>query len=417
MALPSGRPVGYASRGPRPAHRAWHYDGPMDVVYLDNNATTRVCEEAVAAMATVLSEDYGNPSSVHRFGQRARRLIDEARGRTAALIGCTEHELIFTGGGTEAISTAVRGLLAARGPRRRIVTTTVEHSATRELCAALAREGAAEVVEVGVDRQGRLDLDAFDRATDKPDEVALVTLLWANNETGVIFPVEEVASRCRAARVPLHVDGTQMVGKVRVNVAEVGGGGISAMSFAGHKFHGPKGVGGLYLRKGVRVRPWLVGGPQERGRRGGTENVAGIVGMGVAAEVAGARLGEMARVAALRDELESRLLERVPETSVNGDRASRLPNTTNLSFARLEAEAILILLSERGISASAGAACASGSLEPSHVLRAMGIEPKVAHGAIRFSLSRYTTPADIDAASEAVAAVTARLRETLPLGI
>jgi cysteine desulfurase len=237
--------------------------------------------------------------------------------------------------------------------------------------------------------------------------------MWANNETGVLFPVAQIAAMCKAARVPFHCDGTQAVGKIPVNVAEAG---LDAMSLASHKFHGPKGVGSLFLRRGLRLRPLVVGGPQERGRRGGTENVPGIVGMGKAAELAKEALPQMARVTAQRDRLERTILESIADTHVNGSTEARLPNTTNIGFTRLEAEAILLLLSEQGICASAGAACSSGSLEPSHVLRAMQIDPKIAHGAVRFSLSRYTTDQEIDRALAVLPAVIQRLRAVLPVG-
>lgn len=383
----------------------------MDLTYLDNNATTRPAAEVIEAMMPYFTTWYGNPSSVHRFGQRSRQAIDEARGQVAAAVGCAEAELLFTGGGTESINTAVRGLLAARSPRKRIVTSTVEHSATRELCAQLAREGA-EIVEVPVDREGTLDLDRLREAVD--DNTALATFMWANNETGVLFAVGEIARICRAVRVPFHCDGTQAVGKIPVNVAEQG---IDAMSFASHKFHGPKGVGGLFVRRGLRVRPLLIGGPQERSRRGGTENVPGIVGMGKAAELAIAELPGMRRVSVMRDRLERQILARIDHAHINGRTDQRLPNTTNIGFARLEAEAILLLLSEQGICASAGAACSSGSLEPSHVLKAMAIDARVAHGAIRFSLSRYTTDAEIDRALEVLPGIIERLRAVLPVDI
>lgn len=384
----------------------------MDLTYLDNNATTRPAPEAVKAMLPYLQEFFGNPSSVHRFGQSARRAIDEARARVAALVGCGDAEVLFTGGGTESINTAVRGLLAARAPRRRIITTAVEHSATRELCQQLAKEGLAEIVELPVDPAGALDDAAVRDAIT--DDAALVTIMWANNETGVLFPVQSIAALCRARRVPFHCDGTQAVGKIAVDVAAAG---IDAMSFASHKFHGPKGAGGLFVRRGLRFRPLLVGGPQERGRRGGTENVPAIVGMGAAAELARAALPEMLRVAQQRDRLEREILAQIDGAHVNGRTDARLPNTTNIGFARLEAEAILLLLSEQGIAASAGAACSSGSLEPSHVLRAMKIDPKVAHGAIRFSLSRYTTDAEIDRTLDVLPGVIARLRAVLPVGV
>ena len=388
-----------------------------DIVYLDNNATTRPCDAAVAAMTPFLTELYGNPSSVHRFGQRARQAIDEARGHIAALVGCAESELLLTCGGTESISTAIRGILSARAPRKRIITSTVEHSATRELCQSLAKDGY-EVVELPVDSLGMLDPAHLasaltpDGAPDTAADTALVTLLYANNETGVIWPVETFAQLCRAAKVPLHLDGTQAVGKIPVNLAALG---ADAMSLASHKFHGPKGAGGLFLRKGIRVKPLLVGGPQERGRRGGTENVPAIVGMGAAAREALAQLPHTHLIARLRDELESFILHNIPHTSINGHPTLRLPNTTNISFAQLQADAILLLLSEKNLCASAGAACSSGSLEPSHVLRAMNIPPAIAHGAIRFSLSRYTTPQDIHRATAALPPLISRLRQVLPL--
>lgn len=366
--------------------------------------------EVVAEITPFLTEWYGNPSSVHRFGQRARKAIDESRGKIAALIGSSESELLFTAGGTESINTAIRGILAARSPRNRIVTTTVEHSATRELCLQLVKEGF-EVVAINVDQRGALDQDAFVAALN--EDTALATVMWANNETGVLFPIAELSSICRERKIPFHCDGTQAVGKIPVNVADVG---LDAMSFASHKFHGPKGVGCLFLRRGLRIKPLLIGGPQERGRRGGTENVAGIVGMGVATELARRELPNLSRIAAQRDRLERRILEEITDTHVNGDLANRIPNTTNIAFARLEAEAILLLLSEQNICASAGAACASGSLEPSHVLRAMKIDDKIAHGAVRFSLSRYTTDAEIDRTLDVLPGVIKRLRAVLPIG-
>jgi cysteine desulfurase len=317
--------------------------------------------------------------------------------------------LLLTGGGTESVNTAIRGLLAARAPRNRIVTTTVEHSATRELCQQLAREGV-QIIEVPVDHSGALDLDRL--SAELTEDTALLTTMWANNETGVLFPIEQIASLCKPMRVPFHCDATQAVGKIPVNVVAAG---VDALSFAAHKFHGPKGAAGLFIRRGLRMRPYLIGGPQERGRRGGTENVPGIVGMGKAAEMAQAALKEVPRVAALRDRLERSIVASIPDTHVNGRTDARLPNTTNIGFARLEAEAILLLLSEKNICASAGAACSSGSLEPSHVLRAMSIEEKIAHGAIRFSLSRYTTDDEINRTLEVLPGVIERLRAVLPV--
>ena len=382
----------------------------MEIVYLDSNATTRPAPEVVAAITPYLTEYWGNPSSAHRFGQMSRRAVDDARGQVAALIGCSDGEIIFTGGGTEAINTAVRGLLLARAPRKTIITTAVEHSATRELCQNLGRDDV-KIVELEVDEGGRIDLD--DLRSRLTDDVAVVSIMWANNETGVINPVGEAAEICREKGVPFHVDATQAVGKIPVDVKAVG---ADAASFASHKFHGPKGAGALYLRRGVRIKPWLVGGPQERGRRGGTENVPGIVGMGKAAELAGQKLPEMARVAKLRDRFEADVLELIEDVRVIGDPEHRLPNTSNLGFARLEAEAVLMLLSEQGICASAGAACSSGSLEPSHVLKAMGVPEIYAHGAVRFSLSRYTTESDVDRCLAILPGVVGRLRAVLPVG-
>jgi cysteine desulfurase len=383
----------------------------MDLIYLDNNATTKPAPEVVAEMLPFLSEFFGNPSSVHRFGQRARQAVDEARTRVAWLVGCSDNELLFTGCGTESINTAIRGLLAARSPRRKIITTTVEHSACRELCQQLAREGT-EVIAVRVGKDGSLDMDQFRSALD--DQTSLVSVMWANNETGVIFPVEEIAQLCRAKGVPFHCDATQAIGKIPVDFHAAR---VDAASFAAHKFHGPKGVGALYLRRGLRISPLLIGGPQEHGRRGGTENVASIVGMGKAAELAREHMPEMKQVGEKRDRFEQAILKAIPTAQINGDRDRRVPNTTNIGFERLEAEGILLLLSERGLCASAGSACSSGSLEPSPVIIAMGVDEKIAHGAVRFSLSRYTTDAEIDAAISIIPKVIDRLRAVLPVGM
>lgn len=380
------------------------------MIYLDNNATTKPAPEVVAAMLPYQTEWYGNPSSVHRFGQRARQGVDEARAKVADLIGCSTGEVLFTGGGTEAVNTAVRGILTARSPRKRVVTSTAEHSATRELGQQLAKEGY-EVIALSVDQTGALDMSQLRAVINQ--ETAIVSLMWANNETGVISPIEKIAKICREKQVSFHCDGTQVVGKMPVDVV---GAGVDAMSFAPHKFHGPKGVGCLYLRRGVRMRPLIIGGPHESNRRGGTENVPGIVGTGVSAEVAKASLSAMERVGKLRDRLEREILARVPETQVIGDPAHRVANTTNIGFIRLEADAIVISLSEQGVCVSAGSACSSGSLEPSHVLMAMGLDERVAHGGIRFSLSKYTTEAEIDRALEILPGVIGRLRAVLPVG-
>jgi cysteine desulfurase len=382
----------------------------MELTYLDSNATTRPAPEVVAAMAECLSETWGNPSSAHRFGQEAKRKIDEARERVAALVNVTPREITFLSGGTEATNMAIRGLLLGRTPRRKIITSKVEHSATKESCGQYAREGY-EIVEIPVGPTGQLDFDAFLNALD--DQTALVTMMWANNETGTLFPMERIAAVCKEKKVPLHVDLTQCLGKIPVDLGKVH---CDAATFAAHKFHGPKGIGAIYVRKGLRLRNLVLGGPQENSKRGGTENVPGIVGMGVAAKLAKEFLerGDVARVAALRDRLEANILERIEDTRVNGDRTSRLPNTTNISFKRLASEPILLLLSENGICASAGSACSSGSLEPSHVIRAMGIE-EVWTGAIRFSLSRYTTDAEVDRCLAVLPGLIEKLRKVLPV--
>ena len=385
------------------------------MIYLDNNATTMVDPLVRAAMLPFLAEHYGNPSSTHRFGQESRQAVEEARVRMAGLIGCDAREIVFTSGGTESDNAAIMGLLAARAPRKVIVISAVEHSAVREPVAGLTKLGFM-VERIGVRADGALALDQLEEFLGRrAGDIALASIMWANNETGVIFNVHAIAGLCRKHAVPLHVDGVQAVGKIPVRVREAG---MDLMSVSAHKFHGPKGMGALYVRRGVRWQPWVRGGPQERDRRGGTENVAGIAGMGAAAELAAGALADgltSPRIAALRDRLQQGLLERVPEAHLIGGPESRAPNTANIGFAGLEAEAILLLLSEREICASAGAACSSGSLEPSPVLRAMGVEDRIGHGAVRWSLSRFTTEAEIDTVLEVVPGIIAHLRATLPV--
>lgn len=386
-------------------------------IYLDNNATTKPAPEVVDAVVEMMREQWGNPSSVHRPGQAARYRIEKARGEVAALVGCSEREIVFTSGGTESANLAIVGMLAARPSHRLVVTSRLEHSAVRELAESLAENGRAEVEWIAHRPGGVVDLDAF-RAlvTTRRDEIAVVSVMWANNETGVLQPIEAVGAICREAGVVFHTDATQAVGRIPVTLGELP---IDLATFSAHKFHGPKGVGALHLRRGTRPVRQLIGGPQERELRGGTENVAAIVGMGVAAECARRWLAsdETTRLAALRDRLERGIVERVPNAVVNGlangFAAPRLWNTTNIGFPRLEAEAILLLLSERGVCASAGAACSSGSLDPSPVLLAMGVAPEVAHGSIRLSLSRETTEAEIDAAIDRIVEAVGRLSRTL----
>ncbi len=377
----------------------------MNSIYLDNNSTTRVAGDVIAAMTPYWREQYGNASSLHRMGQAARHAIETARAEVAALIGAEARHVVFTSGGTEADNLAILGTLAAYPTKRHVVTTAVEHVAVLSLCERLAREGY-RVTIVGVDTAGHLDLPGLAAALD--DDTAIASVMHANNETGVIFPVTEVAKITAARGIPLHIDAVQTAGKLPLDVAALG---AQLVSLSAHKIHGPKGVGALYVGKRVRLRNQMVGGHQERDIRPGTENVAAIVGFGAAAKLARERLaaGGMNKVAELRDRLEQGIMERVKFARVIGDRALRTPNTTNIGFEALEAEAILIALSEEDVCASSGSACSSGSLEPSHVLKAMGIDERLAHGAIRFSLSHETTEEEIALAMEIVSRIVHRL--------
>lgn len=380
------------------------------ITYLDNNATTQVDPAVVEEMLPWLRDFYGNPSSAYRLGKRAEEAIERARERVAALLGANPSEIIFTSCGSESINTAIQSALAADPDRTHVVTSAVEHSATMKLCEHLARRGH-EVTWLPVDAGGRLDLERLEKAI-RP-ETAVVSLLWANNETGVLFPVERIAEICRAKKVLFHCDAVQAVGKIPLRLA---GAGIHFLSVSGHKLHCPKGVGVLYVNQRVRFTPWLRGS-QENARRGGTQNVASIVALGKAAEIAAAHLAEeQTRVRALRDRFEAEILARVPGVTVNGDREHRLPNTTNLAFDGLEAEGALLLLDERGICCSAGSACTSGSVHPSHVLKAMGCSNDRARSSLRFSIGRFNTDADIDAALEVVPAVVEKLRSLSPVG-
>jgi cysteine desulfurase len=380
-------------------------------IYLDNNATTRPVGAVAAAMMEAMREYWANPSSVHRAGQSVRQQVELARQEVCRLINCADRELIFTSGGTEGADLAISGSMAAQSSRRVLVTTKLEHSAVRETADALAKHGS-DVAWASVRPNGLVDLDALATLVSRrAKEIALVSIMWANNETGVVQPIEAIGAMCREHGVRFHTDATQWVGKMPTDVATAP---VDLLSFAAHKFHGPKGVGALYVRRGVRVERRLSGGPQERDRRGGTENVVGIIGMGVAARLAREWLATDARdrLADMRDGFEQAIVKAAPPASINGEGAPRLWNTSNIGFARLEAEAILLLLSERGVYASAGAACSSGSLEPSPVLLAMGIPPEIAHGSIRFSLSRETSQAELDEAVRIVSAVVERLRRS-----
>ena len=381
----------------------------MKTVYLDNNATTQVAPEVLEAMLPYFHDLYGNPSSMHSFGGQVARKIREAREQVAALIGATPDEIIFTSCGTESDNAAIRSALATYPERRHIVTSRVEHPAVKSLCANLAGQGC-RITELPVDKNGILDMEQF--AGSLTPDTAAVSLMWANNETGVIFPVEKAAELARERGIPFHTDAVQSTGKIPINLQKSA---IDMLSFSGHKLHAPKGIGVLYVRKGTRFSPFLIGGHQEKGRRGGTENTPSIVGLGKACELAARDMdAENTTVKRLRDRLESALLTRIPKCRVNGDIQQRLPNTTNISFEFVEGEGILLLMDEHGICASSGSACTSGSLQPSHVLRAMGVPFTMAHGSIRFSLSIYTTEEEIDFVIEKLPPIIERLRSMSP---
>jgi cysteine desulfurase len=381
----------------------------VTTIYLDNNATTQVAPEVLEAMLPYLRELYGNPSSMHSFGGQVGRPLRLAREQVAALIGAHPEEIIFTSCGTESDNTAIRSALATFPGKRHLVTTRVEHPAIHALVAHLAQEGY-RVTELPVDGEGRLNLENYARSLT-PD-TAVVSAMWANNETGVLFPVEEMAVMARHKGILFHTDAVQAVGKIPIDLSRSA---IDLLSLSGHKLHAPKGVGALYLRKGTRFSPFLIGGHQEKGRRGGTENVASLIGLGVACELAARNLEkENTFVKSLRDRLENALLKRVPNSRVNGDRQDRLPNTSNISFEFVEGEAILLRLNQFGICASSGSACTSGSLQPSHVLRAMGVPFTMAHGSIRFSLSIYNTGPEIDFVIEKFPPIIEELRALSP---
>lgn len=381
-------------------------------IYFDNNATTRVLPEVAEAMLPFLTEQYGNPSSIHRFGSQVGQKLADARAQVTELIGAADPvEVIFTSCGTEGDNAAIRGMLEARPDKRHIVTTQVEHSAVLGLCQHLEKKGY-RVTWLSVDQDGALDLDELRAALT--DDTALVSIMWANNETGVIFPIAEIGEIVRARGIPFHVDAVQVAGKLPVNVNELP---VDLLTISGHKFYAPKGVGALYVRRGITFPPFMIGGHQERNRRAGTENVAGIIGMGKAAETARGRLIEDAtRVKTLRDQLETLLLESCPDSRVNGSRQNRLPNTLNISFRYLEGESILVLLDQQGICASTGSACTAGSSEPSHVLRAMKVPPDWLQGAVRFSLGRFSSEEEVRYVNEKVPPIVQRLQGLSALG-
>jgi cysteine desulfurase len=381
----------------------------VKTVYVDNNATTMVAPEVVEAMLPYFSELYGNASSMHFFGGQVQKKVNEARDKVADLLGADPTEIVFTSCGTESDNAAIRGVLDSYLEKRHFITSRVEHAAVNNVATYLGRKGY-RVTELLVDRKGRLDLD--DLREGITDQTAIVSILYANNETGVIFPIEEIGQIVKERGIPFHTDAVQAVGKIPINLAKST---IDMLSLSGHKLHAPKGIGVLYIRKGTRFSPFMIGGHQESGRRGGTENVPYIVGLGKACELAKKNMeDENTRVKALRDYLEKRILETIPNVLVNGDRNHKLPNTVSVSFEYVEGESILIMLSDLGICASSGSACTSGSLEPSHVLRAMGVPFTAAHGSIRFSLSIYNTKEEMDYILEHLPRIVARLRDISP---
>jgi len=379
------------------------------VVYLDNNATTMVDPEVVDAMLPFLSKRYGNPSSMHSFGGDVGRDVSRAREQVARLLGAEhDYEIVFTGTGTESDNYAIMGTISFYRDRRHIITSRVEHPAILSLCKKLERDGY-RITYVPVDREGNLDIQFLKSSVD--DDTAIVSIMYANNETGVIFPVEEIGAFLKERGVPFHIDAVQAAGKIPIDVNKIN---CDLLSISGHKFHAPKGIGALYVRRGTRMRPMMYGGHQEKGRRPGTENVPGIIALGKAAELAMEHLKDDRNMQRLRDKLEKGLLAKFGNSHLNGNRDRRVPNTTNIGFEYIEGEAILLLMNEFGIAASSGSACSSGSLEPSHVLRAMGVPFTSAHGSIRFSLSRFSVEEEIDHVLSVMPEVVNRLLEISP---
>jgi cysteine desulfurase len=382
------------------------------ITYLDNNATTAIDPTVLEAMRPFLEKYFANPSSGYQFAAQVRNAIEQAREQVAALLGCEPGEIVFTSCGTESNNTAFHSALETRPDCKHIVTTAVEHSAVRKPAQELERHGY-EVTVIGVDKSGRLSLRALADAI-RPD-TALVSVMWANNETGVIFPIEEIAEIARDKGVPLHTDAVQVAGKIPINLREMQ---LQFLSISGHKLHAPKGVGALYVNRRSRFHPLILGGSHENNRRGGTENAASIVGLGKAAEIALAKLSEeQTRVRNLRDRFEKALTEKIPSARVNGAGAPRLPNTSSIMFDDIESDAALMMLDQENICCSAGSACRTGSLQPSHVLSAMGLVNEQARGSLRFSFGRFNDEADIDRALEIVPRVIGKLQALSPASV
>ena len=382
----------------------------MTIIYTDNNATTKVADEVLEEMLPFFGDLYGNPSSMHTFGGQVGHKIQLARERVAGLINADPEEIIFTSCGTESDNSAIYAAINAFPEKKHIITSNVEHPAIKNLYQYLEKEKDYEVTFVPVDTKGLLDLDIlFDSLTDN---TAIVSLMWANNETGVLFPIEEIAQKVTQKGILFHTDAVQAAGKVAIDVKKTN---IDMLSLSGHKIHAPKGIGALYVKKGFKFSPFLKGGHQENGRRGGTENSGSIIGLGRACELAVQNLSVMnTKVKELRDYLQIQLLEKIPGTSVNGDLNQRLPNTLSIGFDAVEGESILLMLDREGICASSGSACTSGSLDPSHVLMAMKVPFKSAHGSIRFSLSHYNTMDEMDKIIATLVPVIQQLRDMSP---
>ncbi|HUB63904.1 MAG TPA: cysteine desulfurase NifS [Methylocella sp.] len=384
----------------------------MRPIYLDNNATTRTDPEVLAAMLPYFTEQFGNASSTHAFGTDVSGALKQARQHLQTLLGAAfDHEIVFTSGGTESDNAAILSALEAQTDRDEIVTTTVEHPAILTLVGHLEKSRGTKVHYIGVDARGRLDVEAYQRALGP--RTAVASVMWANNETGTLFPVDRLAELAHDAGAIFHTDAVQAAGKIPIDLKTTR---IDMLSLSGHKLHGPKGIGALYVRKGVKFRPLIRGGHQERGRRGGTENAPGIIGLGKAAELAASHMeDERTRVGAMRDRLERGLLQQIGHCFVTGDDQNRLPNTSNIAFEYIDGEAILHNMNKEGIAASSGSACTSGSTEPSHVLRAMDVPRKALHGAIRLSLSRENTAEDIDRLLEILPGIITKLRAISPM--
>ncbi|RPJ82105.1 MAG: cysteine desulfurase NifS [Deltaproteobacteria bacterium] len=381
----------------------------MDIIYADNNATTQIAPSVLDEMMPYLKEYYGNPSSMHTFGGQVGKKIQEARAQTASLLNATPEEILFTSCGTESDSTAINAAIRSNPTKKHIVTTRVEHPAVKNLCEKLAKDGF-RITYVPVDQNGALDLDFLYQSLT--DDTAIVSIMWANNETGVIFPVEKIASVVKGKGIAFHTDAVQAVGKIPIDLKNSD---IDMLSLSGHKIHAPKGIGALYIRKRTKFSPFLIGGHQEKGRRGGTENVASIIGLGAASRFSQELMEkENTEVKNLRDTLEKGLLEKIEHSFVNGAKERRLPNTTSIAFEFVEGEAILLMMDQFGICASSGSACTSGSLEPSHVLRAMGVPFTAAHGTIRFSLSTYNTMEEVNRIIEKLPPIIKTLRNMSP---